>query len=420
MQTSESTPKPKPSSQKKSKRKLVILIIVLLIIAFAAFRIITSARDNTADVIDETAHVRVTKAAISSIEITSPLTGRIEPVDEVSVIPKAAGEVTNVYVALGDKVAKGALLFTLDGTQMQSALSQANAGYQQANAASAQANAGYEQATAGYNNAVSARQNAQESFDRIAALFKEGAVSQQQYDQAKYQLDAAVEAVNQANAAINQAKAGINQAKAGVSQAKAGVTAAADGASNTRITAPISGYITSVNVVAGGIASQAVSAVSIADIDTVEINCAVGENLINKIKAGDKVGVIVKSVADTPFEGTITALSPAPAVGSLTYPIKVSINNADIQIKPGMFAEVVVASEKVSGILTIPSDAVIIKGGKSVVATIADEKTLFKEVVTGLNDGSLVEIKSGITEQDVIVLEGQHYLKDDDPVNIIE
>lgn len=405
MQTSESKPNSERQPKSKTKRKFIILIALLLIAAFVVFRIMTTAKNNTVDVVDETAHVRVTSAAVSSIEITSPVTGRIEPVDEVSVIPKVAGEVTRVYVSLGDKVEKGSLLFTLDGTQLQSALSQANAGYDLAKA-------GYESANTGYTDAVSAHKNAQDNFDRISALYQEGAVSQQQYDQAKYQLDTAAEAINRANAAISQAKASISQARAGVSSA-------ADGASNTKITAPISGYITAVNIAEGGVASQASAAVSIADIDTVEINCAVGETLINKIKVGDQTSVVVKSVSDTPFAGTITALSPAPAAGSLTYPIKVSIDNADIQIKPGMFAEVIVASQKATGILTLPSDAVIIKGGKRVVAIITDDKALFKEVVTGLDDGAFVEIQSGVTANDVVVIEGQHYLEEGDPVNII-
>jgi len=351
--------------RKLSKKKKIILAAVVVFVLFGAFRIVSNRLDNTGITTSDVINIRVTTAAKTTLENTSPLTGRLEPIEEVTLIPKAAGEVTNVYVELGQKVTKGTILFELDKTQAATA---------------------YNQAKASYNDA-------QLNFSRMETLYREGAVSLQQYE----------------------------QAKTAYTIARESYTAAGDGISNYVVTAPIDGYITSINVDVGGIASQAVAAATIANIDKLEIDTSISEAIINKIKVGDKVKVLVASVSNTPFSGTVTALSPAPATGSLTYPMKVTLDNETAEVKPGMFAEVIVTSDKTVDVIALPSNAVLIKSGKTVVAAIEDgDRVVFKEVVVGVDNGELAEIKSGIKVGDTIVIEGQYYLEENSEFSIID
>ncbi|MDF2656606.1 MAG: efflux transporter periplasmic adaptor subunit [Bacillota bacterium] len=352
------------SFKSMSKKKKFVLAIVILIIAVGAFRIVSNRLEDKTAVTSDVINIKVTTAAITTLESTSPLTGRLEPVEEVALIPKAMGEVTGVYVELGQKVAKGAVLFEMDKTQIATT---------------------YNQAKAAYNDASV-------NLSRMETLFKEGAVSLQQYEAAKTQFTVAKETY----------------------------TSASDGMSNFVVTAPIDGYVTSVNVDVGAIASQAAPAVTIANIDKLEIDTSVSEALINKIKVGDKVDVLVSSASDAPITGTVTALSPAPAAGSLTYPMKVTLDNETASIKPGMFAEVVITSEKTENVIALPSSAVLIKSGKTVVAAIEDDKVKLKEVVLGVDNGDLAEIKSGVKAGDTIVIEGQYYLEENSEFNIID
>jgi len=350
--------------RKLSRKQKIILAAVVLFVLIGAFRIVSNRLEDKSIVSSDVINIRVTTAAITTLENTSPLTGRLEPIEEVSIIPKVMGEVTGVYVELGQKVTKGTVLFELDKTQIATS----------------------------YNQAKAAYDDAKLNLSRIETLYQEGAVSQQQ----------------------------LEQARTAYTIAKETYTAASDGMSNHVVTAPIDGYITSVNVVAGGIASQSMAAVTIANIDKLEIETGVSEAVINKIKVGDKVDVIVSSVSDTPFPGTVTALSPAPAAGSLTYPMKVMLDNTNAEIKPGMFAEVIIVSDRTADIIAVPSGAVLIKSGKTVVATIEGGKIVFKEVVTGVDNGTLVEIKSGIKAGDTVVFEGQYYLEENSEFNIID
>ena len=352
------------SIKKLSRKKKVVLVVVLLFFVVGAFRIVSNKLEDTTVASSDVINIRVTTAAITTLENTSPLTGRLAPVDEVTIIPKAMGNVTGVNVELGQKVTKGTVLFTIDSTQVATTYNQAKAGYT----------------------------DAQTNLSRMEALYKEGAVSLSQYEQAKTAYTVARETY----------------------------TAAGDGMSNYTVTAPIDGYITSINVAVGSMASQAAAAATIANIDRLEIETSLSETMINKIKVGDKVDVLVSSASDKPFTGTVTALSPAPAAGSLTYPMKVTLDNATAEVKPGMFAEVVITSDKTAGVIALPSNAVLVKSSKTVVATLVDNKILFKEVVVGVDNGTLAEIKSGVKAGDTVVIEGQYYLEDNSEFKVID
>jgi len=351
--------------KKLSKKQKIILAVVAVFVLTGVFRIVSNRLEDKSAVTSDVVNIKVTTASLTTLENTSPLTGRLTPIEEVTIIPKAMGEVTSVNVELGQKVSKGTVLFELDKTQVATT----------------------------YNQAKASFADAQLNLSRMETLYKEGAVSLQQYEQAKTSYTVAKEVY----------------------------TAASDGINNYTVTSPIDGYITSINVDVGGIASQSGAAATIANIDKLEIETSVSEAVINKIKVGDKVDVLVSSVSDEPFTGTITALSPAPAVGSLTYPMKVTLDNESALIKPGMFAEVVITSDKTENVIALPSGAVLIKSGKTVVATIEDnEKVVFKEVVVGVDNGELAEIKSGIAAGDTVVIEGQYYLEENSEFSIID
>jgi len=348
-----------------TKRKKAILLIIIVLIVLAAVRIIVTNNSNKAEVVSDVINIKVTDVVKTTLETTAPLTGRISPVKEVSVMPLLAGQVQNVYVELGDKVSSGTVLFDIDKTQIETAYTQANEAYL----------------------------NAKANYERMQTLFSAGAISKQEFEAIKLQYDTALQ-----------------------SKIMAG-----DSLSNATVTAPIGGYVTSVNVTSGGLASQAAAAVTIADISTVEINTSVSEQLINKIKLNDKVDVLIPSVSEKKFVGTITALSPAPAVNSLTYPLKVTLDNADAMIKPGMTAEITVVSDKNENAIVIPSNAVMIRGGKTIAAVLsADNKVILKEISVGIDNGTEAEVVTGLSEGEKVVIEGQQYIDEESKVKIIE
>ena len=152
-----------------------------------------------------------------------------------------------------------------------------------------------------------------------------------------------------------------------------------------------------------------------------KIETTVSEYIAGYIKIGDEVDVYVSTLGDTPYKGTVTAFSPAPALGTLTYPITITLDNESGDLMSGMFAEVKFTAEEADDTICIPSDAVIMKNGKSV-AVIIDEDLIpsFREVETGIDNGEFVEILSGIKEGETVVISGQNFVEEGIAVRIIE
>lgn len=348
---------------KRSKRKIVFIIlalIALLIIGFRVFQFFTEDSTQESSVIN----VKVGKVEVGSIESTSPVTGRIEPVEEVSIMPMASGEVTSVHVKLGDRVSKGTVLFELDKGQT----------------------------AASYNQALSSYNFAKTSYERMSILYKEGAVSLLDFEQSKVQYESA----------------------------RASYALASEAYGNANVKSPIDGYVTSLNVSVGSMASPGTPAASIANVSSLVINTNISEYLVGQIKTGDTVEIVISTLGEKTFTGTVTALSPAPAKGTLTYPVEILVNDNTNVVKAGMFAEVKIVSAEREQVLSIPSDSVIVKNGKSLVVVIKNDLPVYREITTGLDNGTSVEVLQGLKENEVIVTEGQQYITEGIEINITE
>ena len=364
-QKSENTVKKKSIAERIKEHK-VLAALVLILAAIVIVRLIAFAVGSMNPTVaeSEAIGVKVMTAEYTDISSTVPLSGRIAPAEETAIVPMASGQVTAVHVKVGDYVKAGTLLFEIDKGQVATT---------------------YNQAKAAYDLAAN-------SYNNMKTLYLEGAISKSDFDEAEVQYISARESYN----------------------------AAAEAYSYYNVTSPIDGYVTSLSVAVGDIAGQQMAA-SVANTDELKIETTVSEYIAGYIKIGDEVDVYVSTLGDTPYKGTVTAFSPAPALGTLTYPITITLDNESGDLMSGMFAEVKFTAEEADDTICIPSDAVIMKNGKSV-AVIIDEDLIpsFREVETGIDNGEFVEILSGIKEGETVVISGQNFVEEGIAVRIIE
>ena len=100
------------------------------------------------------------------------------------------------------------------------------------------------------------------------------------------------------------------------------------------------------------------------------------------------------------------------------YPVKVNAENNG-KVKSGMFAQVVVNTDLKEGVLSVPGDAVLEKEGDSIVYVESQGIVSAKVVETGLDTGDRVEILSGISAGDSIVVKGQNYVSEGTKVKAV-
>jgi RND family efflux transporter MFP subunit len=157
---------------------------------------------------------------------------------------------------------------------------------------------------------------------------------------------------------------------------------------------------------------------TIVDISTVSVKVNVSEKLINTISVGDEVPIQIEALENSDIVGTVETVSPV-ADGTNTYPVKIKIENSDGLIKAGMFAKVNFTEQSSGDAIVLPVDVVLTSGDKKYVYIAEDGKPVKKEVQTGLDNGTKVEITSGISVGDEIIVTGQEYVDEKTAIKIV-
>jgi HlyD family secretion protein len=224
-------------------------------------------------------------------------------------------------------------------------------------------------------------------------------------------------AVAQANLAV--AKSQLADAQQQYDQVKNGVTpdslaaaqAAVDAAQATineiRLTAPISGTVTSVGNLPGDLVSAGTSGVEIDNLSSQFVDVVVSEIDINKIQVGQAVQLSFDAIPNKTYNGKVTTVGTVgtSSQGVVNFPVTVQITDADAQVKPGMSAAVNIAVATDNNVLLVPNQAVRSLGTQHTVTVLYQGQLIPVSVTVGISNDTTTEITGGqLKEGDTIVL----------------
>ncbi len=201
----------------------------------------------------------------------------------------------------------------------------------------------------------------------------------------------------------------ISLAKAQILSAQGQVDAARATLGNMAITAPSDGTITNVGIKVGEQATATVKAIVLQNISSLHAEADVSEANIALLQTGQTIDYTFDALnPDRHFTGKILTIDPASTVvsGVVNYKIKGSMDEVP-EIKPGMTANMTIQVAEKSGVLAVPSTAIVNRNKNYFVRVIDDEKKMTYhevQVSKGLEaDGGLVEITSGLSGGEKII-----------------
>jgi len=397
-----------------NKRIISLLLVLIMIAAFAS----GCAGNKEEEVQVDTFTAVQTKAAqLGTIENAVTINGKVAASQEVSVMPKAMGTVVSLNVKLGDQVNEGDVLFTIEQKDMNLSVSQAANGVDIARKSVDQAANGLNSAKINYELNKEKIDNAQLNLERTRTLYEEGAVSKSQLEQAELSasqlnLDALQSQINQAQISYQQAQEQLQQAQISYQQAQSGL-------SNTVVESPMAGIVSTLNVKEGQIAASGQPAATITNTDTVYVRINVVENVVNRLEEGQEVQVAVPAAFDGYIDSVIDYVSQSADPMNKLYEVRVYLNNAKYGIRSGMTGSVKLSIDKAEDTLVIDSNAVLDKDERKVVYIVLEDKAYEKEVQIGLDTGDQVQITSGLSQGDMVIVEGQHYVSDGVVVKVV-
>ena len=172
-----------------------------------------------------------------------------------------------------------------------------------------------------------------------------------------------------------------------------------------------SGYITQLNLQEGDYVAEGGSIVKLAGLSTLWVEAQVYATQTPELNNAKNVIVQIPDIPGKNIEGTISFQNPELNPSERINLVRISIPNYDNELKPGMAAFVTVKKEGEKGIF-LPSDAVL-RDGKMAMVWLQTSQNKFKSVMveTGMESGDLIEIKSGIQANDMVVTSGAYLLQ---------
>ena len=335
----------------------------------------------------EVAVVKRLSAVHQGINTTSTLAA----LEEVIVNPKVTGRIQTVSAQKGDHVKAGDVLITLDSRTQA-------AEYNSMKAQVAVAKAELAQTRVSLANAT-------RELERYSRLRKSGYATQQEYDTRSTTHQAA--------------KAAEAKAAAQVQMAQANLEAQGVMLSEYKLIAPIEGIVLDdYDLAIGTLLNTQSNAMRIGRCDRLKARVDIPERDMRRLRLDMDAQLTFESLPGETFYGRVTKIDPYINTSTRTVGAEITIDNraAGFEMKPGMFARVLLVETSEENPLAIPSEA--LRNGNTV-RVVRDGRVREQTVVTGASSGGMVTISGGLALGEVVIVSGGNTVKDGDEVDFV-
>jgi RND family efflux transporter MFP subunit len=358
----------------------IVTIAVLVLLGVGAARTVLSRAANSkeldAGVAEHTAiYVKTAVPQPAGAGRTVALPGTLQGAVQAPIAARAAGYVKSWNKDIGSRVEKGDVLAELEAPELDQQVSQAKAVRDQT---------------------ASTVALAQTTVDRWDALRKKDVVAQQDLD---------------------ERRAALVQAKANLAAADANLQRLQELEAFKHVTAPFAGIVTKRNIDVGDLIDTSGKPLFLlSQTDPLRVYISVPQSYANLVKTGQTVVVTQAELQNQQFKGQVTRTSGSIDASSRTMQVEVSLPNKDGALLPGAYVQVALPLTA-SATLSVPSNALLFRGEGTRVAVIDPQgKVTLHAVTLGRNNGTTVEVTSGLQATDRLVLNPPDSLIDGDVV----
>jgi RND family efflux transporter MFP subunit len=384
-------------------------IVVSALAAFGAAATASCARPDARSVeraASDAQTVAAVKIGRGDIAQVLTIAAEFRPFQEIEVHAKVAGFLKSISVDVGDRVRAGQLLAVIEVPELQDEIRQDEAAVKRAAEEINRAQADLERAR-------SAHDVAHIAADRLTNVMKvrPNLVAQQDIDEASGRDRVAEAQVATAQASLASARDQLEIAKAAGSKTQTLFDYA-------RITAPFAGVITHRYADTGAMIqtgtssqTQSMPVVRLSENDRLRLVIPAPESAVSRIHLGQHVDVTVQSLHRT-VSGTVARFANRLDTDTRTMRVEVDVQNANLELVPGMYADASLSLDQVSGVVIAPVQAVDrSETGARVLAVGRDGRLESRAVTLGLETDDRIEVKQGLSEGDVVVVGSRAQLK---------
>lgn len=320
------------------------------------------------------------------------VSGMVGSEEEAYLSSKTGGRIAKIHKDIGVLVHKDELLAQIDTSQLEIQRAQAE---KQVNIAEND----LKQKTARF-------EDAERDLQRMKNLFERQAISKRELE--KFELDFTT-AKQQYESAISQLEV-----------AKDNLDIIETNIRDSSVFAPFDGIVGVKEAKEGEVVSPGQLVLSLYNLKKLNVQVEIAENDLPSIGVGQRAELTLDALPSQKLTGYVTKISGAPDPNTKLFDVHIAFEEVLPSIKPGMFLRGRIFAKEKEGVLVIPQQSLVKKGGKEFVFVVKNDKAQMREVQLGEKLEQKVEIISGIRKSERVITFGKENVKEGSLVKIIE
>ncbi|GAV22892.1 efflux RND transporter periplasmic adaptor subunit [Carboxydothermus pertinax] len=373
-----------------------LLVLAAVVFGFYSYRAATVRKNSQLD-------VKTAKATVGDVVAYLSVSATIESQNKKDYYAPQA-KVKRVYVKVGDKVKKGDVLVTFETQDYSFPIEQAQIQY--------------ENAVLQRDELYAQKKDIEDKIKQLDTQISSLEKSNNPEDKAKLESlkqqrdniqPVSEEKIKQAENSVKLAKLSLDNAKKAAAQAQ------------DKITADFSGVVTAVNVVEGAMANSMQPAVTVQDLSNLKAVAKLGRFDASKVSLGQKV--VLRNGKKT-YSGEVTFIEPVATTtmsasgqeSTVGVEIKVLDKNTDLKVGFDVDADIQIGRK--TGVVKIPVEAIRQEKDRSSVFVVEQGQAKEKEVTTGLWSDNEVEIVSGLSAGETVILNPSLKITNGTPIRL--
>jgi RND family efflux transporter MFP subunit len=350
------------------KKSWIIILVVVAVIAWMGITLANNKKkiDESKKVVDRSniaIPVSAEVAFIGPVAGSVVLPASLEPVNEADVTVSVAGKIDRLNFDLGTIVRKGQVLGSLETTQKELSLKSTGLSLKKLEA----------------------------DYKRYKELYEKGAATEVQFNDVKF---------NYENTKIQY------------EQIREQIV-------DSRITAPVSGIISTKNIEQGEFANPGAALAKIVDISTLKATVLVNEQNVYQLKNGQNVTIETDILPGKTLKGEISFISPSGDAAH-NYAVEVQLKNQQVQLKAGTFIRVNFNLQNNQDVLQIPKVALVEGTKNPYIYTVENGLAKMRKLVLGREIGDNIEVVQGLQPNEQVIVNGQINLVEGSLVEVVK
>ncbi len=354
-------------------KKVIKYIVIALVLVVLVGTFVFLYRNS------KPAEIRYQELAVQKrdIALTTVLTGKIVPRNEVNIKPQINGIIAEIFKEAGQMVQQGEVIARLTVIPDMNSLSAAQSRVRLSE--------------------INLKQ-AKTNFEREKALFEKNLISAEEYEKVEQQLSQAKEEYAASQESLEVIRDGVSSKNAT--------------SSSTLIRSTITGLILDIPVKVGNSVIQAntlndgTTVATVANMNDLIFEGQIDETEVGSLYEGMPMTITIGALKDYTFDANLEYISPkaVESNGANQFKVKAAVKvDSDHVIRSGYSANAQIELEKKDGVLSVPESALEFIKEDAYVYTRQEDGT-FKQtkIVTGLSDGVNIEVKEGLSEGDIV------------------